>query len=67
METPLVRLTRILKENNLQITQNPLQPRSFMDGGFSCDMPTIVPTFIDPTKEVTHEPVQEETTGEVTS
>jgi len=62
-ETPNNRLERILKENNLSLSQNPLSPMTVSNGGILIAPPLYNAAFTDPAKEV-HDAPREETPTE---
>lgn len=63
METAIQRLERLLRDNNLSLSQNQLQTTTVSDGSIMIKPPLYSAVFTDPKKEV-DEPISAETPTE---
>lgn len=63
-ETASQRLDRLMQENNLSLSQNPLQTTTVSDGSVMIKPPLYSAVFTDPTKEKADEPIQGQTPTE---
>lgn len=65
METAPERFQRLLEENNLTVTQTPLNVRTITDGGIVIDIPQLAVNFTKPEVKK-DEPIRAETPTKTT-